>query len=146
MPSPHITHPLDIDLITKRRDLSRTVGDKIAHPAEDIPQDVVGDRFPELSEVGDDDGHFVAVGHDVFVGEVAIFDEVVTFPAEGDFEDDGEGEAQAFEHVIGWDSGAEVVEGEGCRGSFDRVGDHTLGGDQGGVRKARQVSGTGGPL
>lgn len=58
---------------------------------------------------------------------------VSAFSVEGHSEDDGEGEAEALEHVRGWDGGAEAVEKEGCRRAFDMVGYQTLRRNQGGI-------------
>lgn len=123
MPSPHISLPLNINLKTKRPDLLTGLGDEIANPAQGIPKIVIIHRLSDLSEVGNGDGHVVVAGQYVFVSEVAVGDEVVASSVESDFEDEREGEAQALEHVSGWEFGAEVVEEEGCWGSFDGVGD-----------------------
>lgn len=48
------------------------------------------------------------------MGEEAVGDVVSAFSVEGFGEDDGEGEAEALEHVVGWDGGAEGVKEEGC--------------------------------
>ena len=49
------------------------------------------------------------------------------------FEDYGQGEAEALEHVRGGDLSAKAVEEEGRGGSFDVVGCEALRGDQGGI-------------
>lgn len=122
MPGAYITLPIDINLITKRRDLLTGLGEEIANPAQGIPQVVIVHRLPDLSEVGNSDGYVVITGQDVFVGEVAVGDEFAASSVESEFEDEGEGEAQALDHVSGWDAGAEMVEEEGCWGSLDGVG------------------------
>lgn len=65
--------------------------------------------------------------------EDAVCDGIAASSVESGLEDEGEGEAEALEHVRVWDVGAEGVEEEGCGGSLDAVGYWILRRGHGGI-------------
>lgn len=54
--------------------------------------------------------------------EEAVLDGILASSIQNDFEDYGEGESEALEHVRGWKLDAKAVEEEGRGGSFHMVG------------------------
>lgn len=143
MPSPHIPLPIDIDLVTQRRDLGLRLRQERPNPSQRVPQLEIIHRPARFSKVRHDDGDLVVVGQDMFVDEEAVLDEVSAFSVEGHSEDCGEGDAEALEQGGGWDSGPKGVEVEGCWGAWDVVGDEALREDERGVGLAWGGSGIG---
>lgn len=126
MPCPHIPHIHNINLKPQRRDPPSRLGHEIANAPDRIPQHIISHRPTDLCEIRHDDGHVVAVGEDMFLGEEAAKDGLLAFACHGVFEDEGEGDAEDFEHEGARDAGAELVEAEGEGGAGDGVGDEIL--------------------